>query len=49
MDVTYMVLYLYPDKSGFITGENICVDGGMICQMICHNDFGWTLQGGTTR
>ncbi|MBQ4441543.1 MAG: SDR family oxidoreductase [Bacteroidales bacterium] len=24
-----MVLYLCSDKAGFITGENICIDGGM--------------------
>lgn len=38
-----MVLYLCSDKAGFITGENICIDGGMTIQMIYHNDFGWTL------
>lgn len=38
-----MVLYLCSDKAGFITGENICIDGGMTRQMIYHNDFGWTL------
>lgn len=45
MDITNMVLYLCSDKAGFITGENICIDGGMTHQMIYHNDFGWTLQG----
>jgi hypothetical protein len=29
--------------AGFITGENICVDGGMTRQMIYHGDFGWIL------
>jgi hypothetical protein len=33
-----------PDKAGFITGENICIDGGMTKQMIYHNDFGWKLE-----
>ena len=28
-----------------LTGENICIDGGMTRQMIYHNDFGWTLGG----
>ena len=43
MDIASMVLYLCSDKAGFITGENICIDGGMTRQMIYHNDFGWTL------
>ena len=46
LDIAHMVLYLCSDKAGFITGENICIDGGMTRQMIYHNDFGWTLQGG---
>ena len=46
LDIANMVLYLCSDKAGFITGENICIDGGMTHQMIYHNDFGWTLQGG---
>ena len=43
MDIAHMVLYFCSDKAGFITGENICIDGGMTRQMIYHNDFGWTL------
>ena len=46
LDIANMVLYLCSDKAGFITGENIIIDGGMTRQMIYHNDFGWTLQGG---
>lgn len=46
LDIAPMVLYLCSDKAGFITGENICIDGGMTRQMIYHNDFGWTLEGG---
>ena len=46
LDIANMVLYLCSDKAGFITGENICIDGGMTRQMIYHNDFGWTLQKG---
>lgn len=42
-DIANMVLFLCSDKAGFITGENICIDGGMTKQMIYHNDFGWTL------
>lgn len=48
LDIANMVLFLCSDKAGFITGENICIDGGMTRQMIYHNDFGWTLQGGNT-
>lgn len=43
MDIANMVLYLCSDKAGFITGENICIDGGMTHLMVYHNDFGWTL------
>ncbi len=45
MDIVHMALYLCSDRAGFITGENICIDGGMTRQMIYHNDFGWTLRG----
>ena len=44
MDIANMVLYLCSDKAGFITGENICIDGGMTRQMIYHGDNGWRLQ-----
>lgn len=43
MDIANMVLYLCSDKAGFITGENICIDGGMTRQMIYHGDNGWKL------
>ena len=43
MDIANMVLFLCSDKAGFITGENICIDGGMTRQMIYHGDYGWTL------
>lgn len=43
MDIANMVLYLCSDKAGFITGENICIDGGMTRQMIYHGDNGWRL------
>ena len=43
LDIANMVLYLASDMSGFITGENICIDGGMTRQMIYHGDFGWSL------
>ena len=43
MDIANMVLYLCSDKAGFITGENICIDGGMTRLMIYHGDNGWSL------
>ena len=42
MDIANMVLYLCSDKAGFITGENICIDGGMTKLMVYHGDHGWT-------
>lgn len=44
LDIANMVLFLCSDKASFITGENICIDGGMTKQMIYHNDFGWNLK-----
>lgn len=44
MDIANMALFLVSDKAGFITGENICIDGGMTRLMIYHNDYGWTLE-----
>lgn len=43
-DIANMVLYLCSDKAGFITGENICIDGGMTRNMIYHGDYGWSLE-----
>ena len=43
MDIANAVLFLCSDKAGFITGENICIDGGMTKQMIYHGDNGWRL------
>ena len=43
LDIANTVLFLYSDKVGFITGENICIDGGMTKQMIYHGDNGWSL------
>ena len=42
LDIANMVLFLCSDKAGFITGENICIDGGQTRLMIYHNDHGWT-------
>lgn len=45
MDIANMVLFLCSEKAGFITGENVCIDGGMTRQMIYHDDYGWELKG----
>ena len=44
MDIANMVLFLCSEKAGFITGENICIDGGMTHQMIYHGDNGWKFE-----
>lgn len=43
IDIANMVLFLCSKKAGFITGENICIDGGMTKLMIYHGDHGWSL------
>ncbi len=42
MDIANMVLFLASDKASFITGENICIDGGQTRLMIYHGEQGWT-------
>ncbi|MCR5254463.1 MAG: SDR family oxidoreductase [Acetatifactor sp.] len=44
LDIANTVLFLCSEKAGFITGENICVDGGMTKLMIYHGDNGWRLE-----
>ena len=41
MDIAHAALFLCSERAGFITGENLCVDGGMTRQMIYHGDWGW--------
>ena len=41
LDIANMVLFLCSEKAGFITGEDICIDGGMARQMIYSGDNGW--------
>lgn len=41
LDIANMVLFLCSDKASFITGENICIDGGMTKLMIYHGEHGW--------
>ena len=44
-DIAELALFLCSDRAGFITGENICVDGGMTRLMIYHGDHGWRYDG----
>lgn len=44
MDIANTVLFLCSEKAGFITGENICIDGGQTKLMIYHGDHGWKLE-----
>jgi NAD(P)-dependent dehydrogenase (short-subunit alcohol dehydrogenase family) len=43
LDIATAVLYLCSEEAGFITGENVCIDGGMTKQMIYHGDNDWHL------
>lgn len=43
-DIAEMAFYLCSDQAGFITGENIVIDGGMTRQMIYHGEYGWKLE-----
>ena len=43
-NIAEMVLFLCSGKAGFITGENICIDGGMTRLMIYHGEHGWSYQ-----
>ncbi len=45
LDIANAVLFLASEKAGFITGENICIDGGMTKLMIYHGDNGWSYTG----
>lgn len=41
MDIANAILFLCSDKAGFISGENLCIDGGMTKLMIYHGEHGW--------
>ena len=43
LDIARMTLFLCSEDAGFISGENICIDGVMTRLMIYHGDHGWTL------
>ena len=40
-DIASTVLFLCSPQASFITGESLCIDGGMTKQMIYHGDCGW--------
>lgn len=40
-DIVELALFLGSPSAGFITGENITVDGGMSRLMVYHGDKGW--------
>ena len=40
-DIAAAVLFLCSDQAGFITGQEIVVDGGMTKRMIYSGDEGW--------
>ena len=44
-DIAEAILFLCSEKAGFITGENICIDGGMTRLMIYHGEHGWDYSG----
>ncbi len=41
-DIANLALFLCSEQAGFITGENICIDGGMTKLMIYHGEHGWS-------
>ena len=43
-DIAELALFLCSEKAEFITGENICVDGGMTKLMIYHGEHGWSYE-----
>jgi NAD(P)-dependent dehydrogenase (short-subunit alcohol dehydrogenase family) len=44
-DIAEMVMFLCDNsRAGFITGENIVIDGGMSKLMVYHNDDGWRFE-----
>ena len=44
-DIVNVVMFLCDEKSSFITGQDIIVDGGMTKLMIYHEDCGWKYHG----
>ena len=48
-DIAEAVLFLCSEKAGFITGEDLCIDGGMTKLMIYHGEHGWEYMPGGSR
>ena len=48
-DIAEAVLFLCGEKAGFITGEDLCIDGGMTKLMIYHGEHGWEYIPGGSR
>ena len=48
-DIAEAVLFLCSEKAGFITGEDLCIDGGMTKLMIYHGEHGWEYIPGGSR
>ena len=48
-DIAEAVLFLCSEKAGFITGEDLCIDGGMTRLMIYHGEHGWEYMPGGSR
>ena len=44
-DIAALALFLCSEEAGFITGENVRVDGGMTRLMIYHGEHGWQYAG----
>lgn len=44
-DIANAVMFLCSEDSGFITGQNLIIDGGMSKIMVYHNDHGWEYKG----
>lgn len=44
-DIARAALFLCDPRNGFITGQNLTVDGGMSKLMIYHGEHGWTYEG----
>ncbi len=45
IDIANAVMFLCSEESGFMTGQNIIIDGGMSKLMVYHNDCGWEYKG----
>ena len=44
-DIAALATFFCSEPADFITGENICLDGGMTKMMIYHGEHGWSYDG----